>query len=121
MPIPPGKTETLKRYFNEMKEKRYDDLRKRNQKIGLHAVQVWLQKTPNGDFAVVRWDTDNPQKIFDYMYKSEEPFDVWFREKILSESFGRDLSGPPPPINEQIHNYIGQAVQEKAPTGTRNR
>ncbi len=121
MPIPSGRLETLKRYYKEMKEKRFDELRRRNQKIGLHAVQVWLQQTPGGDFAVIRWDTDDPQKIYDYMNKSEEPFDAWFRDKILGESLNRDPSSPSPTINEKVLDYHEQPVGEKAYTGTRNR
>lgn len=120
MPIPSGKAETLRKNLTEMREQRYDELHRRNQKIGLHAVQVWLQRTPKGDFAVVRWDTDNPQKVYDYMATSQEPFDKWFREKILGEGFGVTFDKRPS-INERVFSYSGQPVGQKAYTGTRNR
>jgi hypothetical protein len=121
LPIQPGKTEVMKGYAREMEGPRREEFRKRNQQIGLRAVQVWIQHTPDGDLALVRWETDDPRKAFEQMAKSDDPFEKWFREKIMVETFGRDPAGPVPPINEQIVDYREQSVGEKAYSGTRTR
>lgn len=109
MPIQHGKTETFKRYAMEMSTgSRHDDFQKRNDRLGLSIVQVWLQHTPSGDFAVIRWEADDPRRAYEQMLKSNDPFDVWFREKIIVEVFGRNLSDHPPPMNEQLVDYQGQ-------------
>jgi hypothetical protein len=113
MPIQPGKTEAMKKYAQEMNGPRQEEFRKRNQRLGLETVQVWLQHTPDGDMAVVRWETDNPRRAFEQMMKSEDPFDKWFKEKLLVEVFGRNPSDPIPQLNEQIVDYQGQPTGKK--------
>jgi len=63
---------------------------------------VFLQSTPMGDMVVVSMECDDPAKVMERLLTSTDPFDVWFREKVLVESHGVDPSGPPPPVNETI-------------------
>ncbi len=102
MPILPGKTEDLKRYAREAMGPRREEYHKSSQKMKLDVEQVWIQHTPQGDFAVARWETDNPTHIFEEAMKSNDPYDKWFREKVIIECFGLDPNGPLPQINEQI-------------------
>ncbi len=122
MPILPGKTDTWKKYAQEMKGPRHDELNKSRQKVGIKTEQVWLQHTPNGDMVVVHWEssTDNPTKIFEQLMKSNEPFDKWFREKILIECHGMDINNPPPK-NEMILDNKIQMVGEKEYSESRKR
>jgi hypothetical protein len=85
-----------------MKGPRNAEFKESRRKAGLHKEEVWLQNTPMGDFAVVYFDADDPAKVFERFMTSQDPFDVWFREKILIECHGMDPSAPPPPINETI-------------------
>ena len=41
-------------------------------------------------------------KVFEALMTSQQPFDQWFREKILVEAHGMDPASPPPPLNQQI-------------------
>ncbi len=113
MPVQQGKTETLKKYAQEMNGPRRDEFKKRNERLGLHSIQLWLQHTPNGDMAVVQWETDDPRKVFEQIRNSQEPFDVWFREKMVAEVFGRNPGDPMPEMNEQIVNYQSQPTGKK--------
>jgi hypothetical protein len=113
-PVLPGKTETWKRYVQEMKGTRRDEYKKSRQKAGLIQESVWLQHTPQGDVAVVYWETNtNPKSIFEHFMKSDDPFDKWFKEKIMMECHGMKLTDMPP-INENILDEIAQKVGEKA-------
>jgi len=95
-PLAPGKTETWKNYVKEMTTTRKKEYLESRKKAGLKVEQVFLQKTPQGDLAVVRWESENPQKIFEHFANSTDPFDQWFKEKILIECHGMDLSNFPP-------------------------
>ncbi|MSQ24171.1 MAG: hypothetical protein EXR58_06435 [Chloroflexi bacterium] len=58
--------------------------------------------TPMGDFAVVYWEAPDIGKVFDGLMTSQDPFDSWFREKILMEIHGMNPSGPMPPMNQPV-------------------
>jgi hypothetical protein len=121
VPILPGKIESWRKYVQELNGPRWDEYRRSRQRIGLNVEQVWLQNTPDGDQCIVRMETDNPTKVFEYFRTSQEPFDTWFRDKILVECHGMDLSEPITATNEQVLNYTGQPVAEKTYADTKKR
>jgi hypothetical protein len=121
VPMVPGKTETWKKYLQEMKGPRHNEFEKSRQRAGLRTEQVWLQQTPMGDMCVVVWDTDNPKKAFEYFMKSNDPADIWFRDKVLIECHNMNPSGPMPPINEQMLDNKGQLVGERTYAETKKR
>jgi hypothetical protein len=55
-----------------------------------------------GDVCVVRIETDDPGKFFENMMKSSEPFDLWFKEKVLIECHGLKAGQAMPPLNKQV-------------------
>ncbi len=105
-PVLPGKIETWKSYIKEMNGPRNKERTESRKKIGLTVERVWLQRTPMGDFAVVYWESKDIGKVFDAVLKSEAPFDKWFRDKILVEIHGMDLSKAPP-MNEIVLDFKG--------------
>jgi hypothetical protein len=121
-PILPGKTEDFRKYVREVVNgPHWDQYVASNRRNRLDVEQVWLQHTPQGDFVLVRWEVDDPARIFEHAMESDDPFDQWFREKILIECLGVDPSHPQPSINEQLVDYQGLPTKEKAYSGTRNR
>ena len=100
-PIQPGKRQILKNHVKQMTGPRKAELAASRNRVGLTKEQVWLQKAPMGDFAVVYWEAVDIGKVFQGLMTSREPFDKWFREKILVEVHGMDLASPPP-MNEQV-------------------
>lgn len=103
-PVLPGKKDTWKKYIKEMTGPRDKERRESRKKAGLTVERVWLQPTPMGDYAVVYWEADDITKVFGLLMKSDVPFDKWFREKILVEIHGMDLSKPLP-MNELILDF----------------
>jgi hypothetical protein len=77
----------------------YDASRAR---VGVTTERVWLQATPMGDFAVVYLEAADIGKVFEGFLTSQDPFDQWFRDKILIGVHGMDPTAPPPPMNEPI-------------------
>ena len=113
MPLLPGKTEAWKGYVKEMKGNRSEEYSACMRRSGLNQEQVWLQQTPKGDLCVVCWETENPNKVFEHFMKSNEPYEKWFREKILTECHGLKSGDPIPPMNTQIidnKNLVGEKV-----------
>jgi hypothetical protein len=102
MPLLPGKTETWLGYVNEITGSRKEEWKMSRQRLGVKTEQVWLQNTPMGDVCVVRIETDDPGKFFENMMKSNEPFDLWFKEKVLIECHGLKAGQAMPPLNKQV-------------------
>ena len=100
-PIQKGKLDAWKKYAAEMSGPKRAEFEASRKRVGLSKEKVWLQKTPMGDFAVVYWEANDIKKVFEQFATSNDPFDKWFREKVLIEIHGMDLKNPPP-MNEHI-------------------
>jgi hypothetical protein len=103
-PVLPGKIDAWKSYIKEMNGPRNKERNESRKRGGLTVERVWLQHTPMGDFAVVYWEAKDINKVFEGLIKSDAPFDKWFREKILVEVHGMDLSKTPP-MNELVLDF----------------
>ena len=102
VPVLKGKTAKRKTYITEMTGPKGKEFKASRKRLGFTSEQVWLQKTPMGDFAVVYWEAKDIGKVFKGLMTSKDPFDKWFREKILAEIHGMKPSDPVPPLNEKI-------------------
>ena len=105
-PVITGKMDLWKNYITEMNGPRNHERKESRKKAGLTVERVWLQHTPMGDFAVVYWEAKDISKVFEVLMKSDEPFDKWFREKVLVEVHGMDFSKPMP-MNEIMLDFKG--------------
>jgi hypothetical protein len=103
-PVVAGKMDVWKSYIKEMNGPRNNERKESRKKAGLIVERVWLQRTPMGDFAVVYWEAKDIGGVFDRLIKSDAPFDKWFRDKILVEVHGMDLSKPLP-MNELMLDF----------------
>lgn len=101
-PIEEGKTDEWQRLVKEMKTNRNAAHKDSRRRAGLKREEVWLQQTPMGDFAVVYWEADNIEKVFESFMMSDDPHDRWFREKILEGVHGMDPSEGAPPLNQKV-------------------
>ncbi len=103
-PVVAGKVESWKSYVKEMTGPRNKEYKESRKRVGLTVERVWLQRTPMGDFAVVYWEARDIAKLFQELMKSDAPFDKWFRDKILIEVHGMDISKLPP-MNDVILDF----------------
>lgn len=74
-----------------------------NQSSGVTPEQVWIQHTPMGDFAVIRYAVDDPARAFTELTHSTDPF------AIKSRDFLREIQGvdfyQPMQMNERVLNW----------------
>ena len=107
-PILPGHEEEVKGWGKKGIFNNADHDRVMNE-AGVTQEQVWIQKTPMGDFAVVNYAAKDPQRAFEVLGRSKDPWADQFRE-FVARAHGLDLSRPLD-INKQI---IDWGVTEKA-------
>jgi hypothetical protein len=107
-PILPGKVEEVKAWKQKSILNNADHDRCFHE-AGITQEQVWVQKTPMGDFAVVNYECKDPRHAFESIARSKDPWAVQFRDFVL-RVHGVDLSKPMD-VNQQIVDW---AVPEKA-------
>ena len=70
---------------------------------GITAEQVWIQRTPMGDFAVATFAVEDPEKAFRTLATSTDPWAAQFRD-LLKNANGIDVTHPTP-LNEMIADW----------------
>jgi hypothetical protein len=65
---------------------------------GITREQVWIQRTPMGDFVVASIEVENPEKAFRVLASSTDPWAARFRDH-LKQAHGFDVKQGVP-INE---------------------
>lgn len=95
VPILPGKEDADRQWFQEMEGPRRAEYLRSRERLGVQREVVWHQRTPEGTLAIVYMELDDPQRMFEGVGASDDPFDQWFREKA-KEIHGIDLSQPSP-------------------------
>ena len=104
-PILPGKTEQWKHFNQEMAGPRHSEYEASRKRLGETREAAYLQHTPQGDMAVIYAEAQDVQRVFEGFGRSQEPFDVWFREQV-KEIHGVDLSQPlPGPLPEAFTDW----------------
>lgn len=105
-PILPGGLEQMKKWNKEMivNNRDHDEV---FLAAGIAREQVWVQHTPQGDFAVVSFEVKDPSKAFQTLATSPRPWAVKFRE-FLNKSHGIDVTHPVPP-NELMVDWHAKA------------
>jgi hypothetical protein len=60
---------------------------------GITREQLWVQRTPMGDFAVVSFEVETPEKAFKVLANSTDAWAARFRD-LLKQAHGFDLKQP---------------------------
>lgn len=87
--ILPGKEEEWRRFVQVVVEERLREYEGLRQRLGIRNESVWLARTKGGEAAMVYLETEEPERIVPTLVASEEPFDLWFKERLI-ECHGRD-------------------------------
>ncbi|MFQ5854323.1 MAG: hypothetical protein ACE5LU_01580 [Anaerolineae bacterium] len=104
IPILPGKTEEFRAFVQEALGPRRAELDASGRKHGLDRQLIWVQPTPQGDVLIVYLEGDDPVKSNDSFVASQDPFDVWWKERIQAIT-GVDFNQPPPGLPELVFNW----------------
>jgi hypothetical protein len=101
IPILPGKEELDRQTMEELVGPRRDEFEASRKRLGITREAAWHQETPNGTAAVVCLEADDLGTAMHGIASSQEPFDVWFRER-MAEIHGVDLAEPAPPPKQVL-------------------
>lgn len=105
MPIPPEKYEIWRQTVCEFSGSRSAEFDAARRRQGVNWQRVYVQQASQGPMEILVMDADDPGRTFQEMGRSQEPFDVWFRQ-FLMEIYGLDLSQPPSgPPPEQVLDW----------------
>ena len=106
IPIPPGKTDAVRRLTQESlgaRKSEYDDMQRRS---GITDESYWLQRDPEGgDLLIVVGNSDQTQ-FMEIMANPQTPFDRWYRDQIR-DIFGFDPEQPTGERNELLRRWPG--------------
>jgi hypothetical protein len=105
-PVLPGKVEAWKDWSRELAEgPRRSEFVAFMKKCGLSRDRCWLQEGPGGTLAIILYEGETPAMFLQQIGTSQEPFAVWFRERV-KDLHGMDLAkpmeGPPPELITDI-------------------
>jgi hypothetical protein len=104
LPLLPGKAdddrEVMTSCWQGHRRAAFEGSRRRH---GISREAVWIQRTGDGDVAVVYLEADDLPAMFAGLATSEEPFDRWFRAHVLDvHGVSLEQEFPPP---EQVLDY----------------
>lgn len=102
-PIVPGGIELMKKWVEEniVNNKDHDAVFK---DAGISREQVWIQHTPQGDFAVASYETNDIEHSFNALANSNDPWALKFRE-YLKKNHELDMTQSPIQLNELVVNW----------------
>jgi hypothetical protein len=89
-PILPDREEEWRRFVQEVAEERLSEYEGLRRRLGISNESAWLTRTKGGEMAMVYLEAEDPERIVPALAASEEPFDLWFKERLL-EYHGRDF------------------------------
>lgn len=104
LPVLPGKTNEWKKVVNEATGARRAELDEMHRRMNLTNTYWFLQQTPNGDIAIVVLEGEGAPTALANWAKSNQPFEVWFRDAI-GATYGIDFSVPPPAMPEVFYEF----------------
>jgi hypothetical protein len=90
-PIVAGKTEDWREFCEEIHRVHRHAYEESRRHAGITREIFRLQRTAQGDIAIMYIEAEDPQEAFREIGRSDRPFDRWFREWIL-ECHGLDLT-----------------------------
>lgn len=105
LPILPGRTGAARAFQQELAGPRMADYAASERAIGITKELWFLQETPNGDLLVAYMESADFARALGQFGASQEPFDAWFKERLLAVT-GVDLNEPlPGPLSELVSYY----------------
>lgn len=94
-PILPNREEEWRRFVQEVMEERLDEYEGLRRRLGISNESVWISHADGANtVAVVYLEAEDPERIAPALAASEEPFDLWFKGRLL-ECHGYELPRAP--------------------------
>ena len=90
-PILAAKEEPWQRFLQELVGSCSQEYATLKRRLGILTERVWLMRTRDSETVIAYFEAQDPQQVLTRLVTSEEPFDLWFKEK-LQEFHGCDLA-----------------------------
>ena len=105
IPILPGGVELMRRWNKEniVNNKEHDAVFR---SAGISRELVWIQRLPQGDFAIASYETNDPEQSIRAIATSSESWAAKFREH-LKQAHGLDITQSYMQLNELVVNWKG--------------
>ena len=102
-PVLPEKVEAWREWSRDLAEgPRRNEFVTFMKKCSLSRDRCWLQENPEDTLAIILYEGETPEIFLQQIGISQEPFAVWFREKV-KDLHGIDMSKPMKgPPSEQV-------------------
>lgn len=85
VPIKPGKAKLWKERTRQLMNSRRGDVEDDWRRFGIHRSTSWLQRTSQGDIAILYWEVDDPRKLqerTEIIMTSDDEYYVELRESL---------------------------------------
>jgi hypothetical protein len=99
LPMLPGGSEVLRQAAQEVQGPRRDEYAQFKQRMGLTSEEWYIQPTSQGEMIIVYLEGDDFAHTFKTLATSQDPFDVWFKDKakrVHGIDYNQPLAGPLP-------------------------
>jgi hypothetical protein len=105
-PLLPGKTEDARAFQRELDTERKAEYERSERAIGITKEHWFIASVPSGDQLVVYMESPDFNQALGKFSQSQEPFDVWFKQRLAAVS-GVDLGNLPPGMQlpELVSSY----------------
>lgn len=116
IPVKPGQADAARAFAHEFTGARLEEFDASERRIGITAESWYLQRIGDADCFTVYLEGPDLNASLTAFGSSRDPFDLWFKERLL-ELTGVDISaGPPPPeaLAETLADYhVGVTIAAK--------
>jgi hypothetical protein len=103
LPMLPGKVARLHEFASELNGIHAAEFEESLRRLGFGLI-LFVQHTPQFDVSISVVEGDEPASAMGKLAMSQHPFDRWHLQQIADQT-GLDLSGPPPPPNEELWSW----------------
>jgi hypothetical protein len=79
----PGKEEEWRRFVQEVVEEHLHEYEQLRQHLGIRNESVWLARTKTGETVIAHLEAKAPEWVAPALSTSRDPFDVWFKQRLM--------------------------------------
>lgn len=106
VPILQGQTERWHNFINILNTEKLEEYKASRERLGVHE-RVYFQHIPQGDFAIVTLEGNDPQASFARFGEGNDSFTQWFVNEVKT-IHGLDLTSPPQGIIPEQLSDVGE-------------
>ncbi len=111
LPVLPDKTQQARAFMRQLDGERRGEFDRSERRIGITKELWYLAPLASGDHLIGYMEATDFNHALHSFVASREPFDLWFKEEMLSVT-GFDLNNPPPDMRppELLSHYEAASV-----------